>query len=114
MKPLKSLRTTDSYNPGWLRRLVRCRRGTYRILFARNSVFECYSPNCGRIKGEIFAWIYRMKGDGRDAIVVDAPKHKCEICNGDGFYLLAELGGEKQYARCDCKTPNAGAEAPAN
>ena len=55
-----------------------------------------------------------MKGDGRDAIVVDAPKHKCEICNGDGFYLLAELGGEKQYARCDCKTPNAGAEAPAN
>jgi hypothetical protein len=24
MKPLKSLRTTDSDNPGWLRRLVRC------------------------------------------------------------------------------------------
>ena len=26
MKPLKSLRTTDSANPGWLRRLVRHRR----------------------------------------------------------------------------------------
>ena len=29
---------------------------------------------------------------------------KCDKCNGDGFYLLAELGGEKQYATCECKS----------
>ena len=31
---------------------------------------------------------------------------KCPKCFGEGFYLLAELGGDKQYARCDHKSPN--------
>ena len=34
MKPLKSLRTTDSANPGWLRRLVRPRPVKHRTHFS--------------------------------------------------------------------------------
>ena len=36
----------------------------------------------------------------------DMPHSKsrtCEICNGTGLSLLAELGGEKQYETCSCR-----------
>ena len=37
MKPLKSLRTTESANPGWLRRLVRQRHVSATKTYARNA-----------------------------------------------------------------------------
>jgi predicted Fe-S protein YdhL (DUF1289 family) len=57
-------------------------------------VFECFSPPCGRIKGEIIAWIYRMKGEGRDAIVVDAkPRHNDPKLSHDDERDVDSTGG---------------------
>ena len=43
-------------------------------------------------------------------------KVKCKKCKGTGRYLLAELGGEKQFATCECVSsewPNESSSATA-
>jgi hypothetical protein len=52
MKPLKSLRTTDSDNPGWLRRLVRCVRAlgnTHPNTCGMTQCRYCYNEDTQRI-----------------------------------------------------------------
>jgi hypothetical protein len=56
MKPLKSLRTTDSANPGWLRRLVRCHGHILKIVIAKGlaSGRECSDANLALEQSDYF------------------------------------------------------------